>query len=43
MGQYEELRKEIETLRKEVAKKANVNSPAAVYPDHKENWDWAKV
>lgn len=42
VGQYEELNNKIANLEKQLSRKVNVNSTAAVYADHKEAYDWAK-
>ena len=42
VAQYEELKEKIANLEKQLAGKANTNSTAAVYADHKEAYDWAK-
>ncbi|QCR32592.1 M15 family metallopeptidase [Lysinibacillus sp. SGAir0095] len=42
VSQYEELKSEIEALKKELANKANSNSSATVGSSHKESYEWAK-
>ncbi|MFC7687205.1 M15 family metallopeptidase [Ureibacillus sp. GCM10028918] len=42
LSQYEELKNEIEALKKELEKKVNSNSSADVGTSHKEDYEWAK-